>query len=29
MKTSPAFSALKAKLTEEIRAEAVLALEAH
>jgi ABC-type nitrate/sulfonate/bicarbonate transport system ATPase subunit len=29
MKTSPEFSALKAKLTEEIRAEAVLALEAH
>ena len=29
MKTSPAFSALKARLTEEIRAEAVLALEAH
>jgi ABC-type nitrate/sulfonate/bicarbonate transport system ATPase subunit len=29
MKTSPEFSALKARLTEEIRAEAVLALEAH
>jgi NitT/TauT family transport system ATP-binding protein len=29
MNTSPAFSALKARLTEEIRAEAVLALEAH
>jgi osmoprotectant transport system ATP-binding protein len=29
VKTSPAFSALKARLTEEIRAEAVLAAEAH
>jgi ABC-type nitrate/sulfonate/bicarbonate transport system ATPase subunit len=29
MKTSPEFSALKARLTEEIRVEAVLALEAH
>lgn len=29
MKTSPEFSALKARLTEEIRAEAVLAAEAH
>ncbi|QUS38105.1 ABC transporter ATP-binding protein [Tardiphaga alba] len=29
IKTSPAFSALKARLTEEIRVEAVLAAEAH
>ena len=29
LKTSPEFSALKARLTEEIRAEAVLAAEAH
>jgi NitT/TauT family transport system ATP-binding protein len=29
MKTTPEFSALKARLTEEIRAEAVLAAEAH
>jgi NitT/TauT family transport system ATP-binding protein/sulfonate transport system ATP-binding protein len=29
VKTSPEFSALKARLTEEIRAEAVLAAEAH
>jgi len=29
MKTSPAFSALKAQLTEEIRVEAVLAAQAH
>jgi NitT/TauT family transport system ATP-binding protein len=29
MKTEPAFSALKARLTEEIRAEAVLAAEGH
>ena len=29
MKTSPAFSALKARLTEEIRVEAVRAAEAH
>jgi NitT/TauT family transport system ATP-binding protein len=29
IKTSPEFSALKARLTEEIRAEAVLAAEAH
>ena len=29
MKTSPHFSALKARLTEEIRVEAVLAAEAH
>ncbi len=29
VKTSPEFSRLKARLTEEIRAEAVLAAEAH
>ena len=29
VKTSPEFSTLKARLTEEIRAEAVLAAEAH
>jgi hypothetical protein len=29
MKTSPEFTALKARLTEEIRAEAVLAAEEH
>ena len=29
IKTGPEFSALKARLTEEIRAEAVLAAEAH
>ena len=29
IKTSPEFSALKARLTEEIRVEAVLATEAH
>jgi ABC-type nitrate/sulfonate/bicarbonate transport system ATPase subunit len=29
MKTSPEFSRLKARLTEEIRVEAVLAAEAH
>jgi ABC-type nitrate/sulfonate/bicarbonate transport system ATPase subunit len=29
IKTSPQFSELKARLTEEIRAEAVLAAEAH
>jgi NitT/TauT family transport system ATP-binding protein len=29
IKTSPEFSELKARLTEEIRAEAVLAAEAH
>jgi NitT/TauT family transport system ATP-binding protein len=29
MKTSPEFSALKARLTEEIRVEAVLAAQGH